>query len=73
MDVGLRQGRALSPLLFIAVVEVISEYEGHSVVADCEADLQERLVEWKEMFDRHRLRVSLEKTETLWVGQQTQI
>ena len=57
-----------------------SEYKGHSpqvvyvddlaVVADCEADLQERLVDWKEIFDKHGLRVSLEKTEVLWVGQQ---
>ena len=38
------------------------------VVADSEADLQERLVEWKEMFGKHGLRVSLEKMEVLWVG-----
>ena len=41
-----------------------------AVVADSEADLQECLGEWKEIFGRHRLRVSLEKTEVLWVGQQ---
>ena len=37
-----------------------------AVVADSEADLQERLVEWKENFGRHGLRVSLEKTGVLW-------
>ena len=55
MDVGLRQGRALSPLLFIAVVEMISRKastedilhkllyaDDLAVVADSEADLQER-------------------------------
>ena len=41
-----------------------------AVVADSEADHQERLVDWKEIFDKHELRVSLEKTEVLWIGQQ---
>ena len=40
------------------------------LVADSEADLQERLVDWKEIFGKHGLRVSLEKTEVLWVGHQ---
>ena len=40
------------------------------LVADREADLQERLVDWKEIFGKHGLRVSLEKTEVLWVGHQ---
>ena len=77
-------GSALSPLLFIAVVEVISRKastrdilrkllyaDDLAVVADSEADLQERLVDWKEIFGKSglRLRVSLEKTEVLWVGQ----
>ena len=40
------------------------------IVVDSEADLQDRLVEWKEIFGRYGLRVSLEKTEVFWVGQQ---
>ena len=32
-----------------------------AVVADSEADRQERLSEWKEIFGRHGLRVRLEK------------
>ena len=38
------------------------------IYADDVADLQERLVKWKEIFGKHGLRVSLEKTEVLWVG-----
>ena len=33
-----------------------------------EADLQERMVEWKVLFGRHGLIVSIEKTELSWVG-----
>ena len=80
MDVGLGQGSALSSLLLSAVVEMISRKATTSdilrkliyaddlaVVADSEADLQERFVEWKEIFGRHGLRDSLEKTEVLCV------
>ena len=69
--------------MLFAVVEVISRKATTSdslrkliyaddlaVVVDSEADLQERLVEWKEIFGRHGLRVSLEKTGVLWVAQQ---
>ena len=41
-----------------------------AVVADSEADLQERLVDWKEIFGKPGLRVSLEKTGVLCVEQQ---
>ena len=83
VDVGLIKGSALSPLLFIAVAEVISRKtstrdilrkllysDDLASVADSEVDLQERLEDWKEIFCKHGPRVSLEKTEVLWVGQQ---
>ena len=65
-------GEALIPLLFIAVVELISRKictkdilrkllyaYGLEVVADGEATLQEQLIEWKDIFSRHGLRVRL--------------
>ena len=39
-----------------------------AATADSEADLQERLVDWKEIFSKHGQRINLEKTEVLWVG-----
>ena len=65
MDVGPRQGSALRLLLLIAVLEISSRKRVPVVVADDEADLLDRLVEWKEIFGNHRLRLSLEKKEVL--------
>ena len=75
------QGNALTPLLFIAVVELISRKicikvilqkllyaAGLAVVEDGEANLQEQLIEWKEIFSRRGLIVLLVKTEVMWVG-----
>ena len=81
MNIGLRQGSALSPLLFIAVVEVISRKvsmrdvlckllyaDDLAVVADSEADLQEWLVrrEVEGNLGRH----GLEKMVVPWIRQQ---
>ena len=41
---------------------------GLAVVADGEANVQERLIEWKDIFSRHGLRVSLENIEVMLVG-----
>ena len=80
VNVGLTQGSALSPLLFSAVVELISRKSciqilqklvyagGLAVVEDGEANVQTQLIEWKDIFSRHGLRVRLVKTEVMWVG-----
>ena len=77
VNVGLTQGSALSPLLFIALMKLISrkifvqktysgnnctQMHGLAVVADGVSNLQEQLIEWKDMFSRLGLRVCLEKT-----------
>ena len=74
-------GSALIPVLFIAVVELISRkictkdilrkllYAGGlAIEADGEANIQEQLIEWKDLFSRHGLTVRLVKTEVMWVG-----
>ena len=45
------------------------------MVADVEAGLQEQLIvtEWKDMFGRHGLRVSWEKTDVMWVVQRRRV
>ena len=39
---------------------------GCCVTADGVANIQNQLIEWKDIFSRHRLRVSLEKTDVMW-------
>ena len=58
----LSQGNALSPLLFIMVMELISRKI--RTFSRCSHE------EWKEMFKRHGLRMNLEKTEMMLVGKQ---
>ena len=83
VNIGLRQGSALSPLLFIMVMELISRMistrdvlrkmmyaDDLAIIAESKQDLQEVLEEWKGVFKKHGLRMSLEKTEVMWVGHQ---
>ena len=85
VNVDLTQGTALIPLLFIAMVELISTTSctkdilrkllyayGLAVVADGEATLQEQLIEWKGVFSRHGLTVRLEKTVVMRVEHRKQ-
>ena len=83
VNIGLRQGSALSPLLFIMVMEIISRKistkdilrkmmyaDDLAIIAESKQDLQEVLEEWKGAFVKHGLRMSLEKTEVMWTGHQ---
>ena len=80
VTIGLRQGSVVSPLLFIAVLDLISR---KPVVKDAMKKLlyaddlalvangkHEILEEWNGLFTRHGLKLSLEKTEVLQIGHQ---
>ena len=79
---GLRQGSLLSPLLFIAVLALISKM---TVVKDAmkkriytddlalvtngkQQELQESMEKWNGLFIKHGLKRNLEKTEVLHIG-----
>ena len=71
----------LSPLLFIAVLDLISRKtvmkdvmkklfyaDDLALVANGKQELQETLQEWDGLFTRHGLKLSLEKTEVLHIA-----
>ena len=83
VNIGLRQGSALSPLLFILVMELISRKISTTdalrkimyaddivIVAEHREELQGALEEWNDMFKKHGLNMNLDKTEVMWVGKQ---
>ena len=80
VKVGLHQGSALSPFLFIIVMEVVSrEIRGDLpwellyaddlvLLAESEVDLKEKLKNWKVMMEAKGMKVNLAKTKVMWMG-----
>ena len=83
VKIGLRQSSVLSPLLFIAVLDLISSKtvvkddmkkllygDDLALVANGKQELQETMEEWNGLFTKHGLKLNLEKTEVLHIGHQ---
>ena len=72
---GMHQGSALSPLLFVTVMEAISREfrvalpwellyaDDLAVIAETEEQLTKRFNEWKDNVERKGMRVSMNKTK----------
>ena len=75
-NIGLTQGSALT----VYRGDRINQHEGCSreddyaddlaILAERKHELQEALEEWNEVFTKHGLRMSLNKTEMVWVEKQ---
>jgi len=81
VKVGMHQGSALSPLLFVIVMEAISREfrvalpwellyaDDLVVIAETEEDLIKRLNEWKNNVENRRVRVNMNKTKIIISGE----
>jgi len=80
VKVGMRQGSALSPLLFVMVMEALSRElrvalpwellyaDDLVVIAETEEDLIKRINEWKGVVENRGLRVNMNKTKVMISG-----
>ena len=83
VKVGMQQGSALSPLLLVIVMEVISREfrvalpwqllyaDDLAVIAETEEELIKRLNEWKDNVDSKGMRVSMNKTKVMYDKRRT--
>ena len=81
VKVGMHQGSALSPLLFVIVMEAISREfrvalpwellysDDLAVIAETEEELIKRLDEWKDNVESKGMRVSMNKTKVMIEGE----
>ena len=76
VNTSLRQGSAFSHLRFVMVLELISRKIKKTTYADdlalitSKQELQDVLEEWKVVIKMQGLRMSMEKTEVIWIGHQ---
>jgi len=78
----MHQGSALSPLLFVIIMEALSRELGVAlpwellyaddlvVIAKIEDDLIKSLDEWKDSMDNRGMRVNMNKTKVMISGEQ---
>ena len=81
----MHQGSALSPLLFVIVMEAISREfrvalpwallyaDDLAVIAETEEELIKRLNEWKDNVDSKGMRVSINKTKVMVSGERQKL
>jgi len=81
VKVGMYQGSALSPLLFVMVMEALSREfrvalprellyaDDLVVIAETEDDLIKRLNEWKDFVENRNVRVNMNKTKVMISGE----
>jgi len=85
VEVGMHQGSALSPLLFVIVMEAISrEFRvalpwellyaiDLAVIAETEEELIKRLSEWKDDVESKGMRVNMNKTKVMIYGEHQKV
>jgi len=85
VKVGMHQGSALSPLLFVIVMEAISREfrvalpwellyaDDLVVIAETEEDLIKRLNEWKNNVENRGMRVNINKTKVMISGERQKL
>ena len=84
IEVGVHQGSALSPLLFITVMEELSkECRGEGpwellyaddivLTAETKNDVEQLLCGWKSSIEKRGMKVNLEKTKAMVTGKKQQ-
>ena len=85
MQVGIRQGSVMSPLVFAIVVDVITEYarEGllitilHAddlvLISESTVNFCEKFLKWKEAFESRELKVYCKKTKVTVNGSKAEL
>ena len=85
VEVGMHRGSALSPLLFVVVMEAISREfrvalswellyaDDMAVIAETEDELIKRLNEWKDNVESKGMRVNMNKNKVMISGKRQKV
>jgi len=85
VKVGMHQGSALSPLLFVIVIKAISREfrvalplkflyaDDLAVITETEEELIKRLNDWKDNVESKSMRVSMNKTKVMISGERQKV
>ena len=85
ISLGMHEGSALSPLLFVTVIEAISREfrvalpwellyaDDLAEIAETEEELIKRLNEWKDNMESKGMRVNMNKTKVMISGERQKV